>query len=157
MIDPQSILEQHSIDTLADTWSTLHWHLSKQSANSHLIFDQFISVGWHSVNYWLTVDQVLTKHQLGCWSSIGWGCPSRVPTDQHLTLGQLLTDCWSSVDQVSVGMLYWLRVSIKSTYRSTLDRRCLLCTWSQYSIILHFLWWYFLNKCLVFLCKHKQS
>jgi len=65
-INPQSILNWHSIDTLVDTRMTLHRHLGRQSVESGLIFDRLIWVGRHSANHQRTVDQV----SIECWPSI---------------------------------------------------------------------------------------
>ena len=86
---------------LINTQLTLHWHLSWHSINT--LSTSLLTVSWQSTNFW-------SMHM--SWS----------------TLSRLLTNCWSSVDQVStkyrsgcwlitdwdVDQGYRLRVSIES-------------------------------------------
>jgi len=71
-----SILNWLSINTLVDTWLTLHEHLAqqsvKQSVDIPLIFIWFIWLGRNSADYRQTVDQSSvdkgsTKYRSGCW------------------------------------------------------------------------------------------
>ena len=56
-----SILGRHSINTLVDTWLTLHQHLSHQSVENQLILVWCTRVAQHSAHYWPTVDWMSIK------------------------------------------------------------------------------------------------
>ena len=77
-------LNQHSIDTSVDTWSTLYQHLGQQSI---LIFDRYMPIIDHLlIKCPSSVDQVsirmLTKYRSGCRLSmdldVDWGYRSRL-------------------------------------------------------------------------------
>ena len=59
---------------------------------NHTIFDQCIRVGQHFAAYWLSVDWVSIKYQLGCRSRTNWD------TDQEYW--SRLNCCWWSVTNV---------------------------------------------------------
>ena len=93
-----------SVNTLADIQFTLHRHLSQQLTNfwlMHTCMGQS-TLGWLSTNCWSSVDWVLTKYWSGCW----------LRTNQSLN------------PRLSTQDVIW-------RYLSTLDRGCLLCTWSK--------------------------
>ena len=80
---PQLIHDQLSIDTSVDNQPTLHQHLSQMSVESQLIFDQFIRVGQHSANYWLSVNQVSIECQQSIDRDVDWVLIKSV--NRHLT------------------------------------------------------------------------
>ena len=63
---PWSTLNWYYIDTSANTQVTLHWHLTRWSVDSHLIFYWIVYGLVNTADYWLTVDQV----SIECWLSI---------------------------------------------------------------------------------------
>jgi len=65
-------VDQHSINTLVDNWSTINQHLHWQLLDDWLIFNWRIWVSWQSATItkcWSSVNQVSTEYQLECWSS----------------------------------------------------------------------------------------
>jgi len=62
LISPRSILDLQSIDTLVETWSTLHAQLGWQLAESRLSFNRFMS--------WLTLGQLICYWPNYCWSRV---------------------------------------------------------------------------------------
>ena len=65
-------VDQHSINTLVDTRSTIDQHLHWQLLDDWLIFNWCIRVSCQSATItkcWSSVNQVSTEYQLGCRSS----------------------------------------------------------------------------------------
>ena len=65
---PRSALDQHSIDTLVDTISTLR----NIMVDSRLRVNLFSIDSYESVNYWLTVDQVSIECQPNINLVVNW-------------------------------------------------------------------------------------
>jgi len=96
-VNPRSILEQHSINTLFDNWSTFNQHLGRQSVKSRLIFDQRIWVVRHLADYWPTVDRVLIECQSRCQLSVHQVCWLSIDppsTDRDVDTQWYHVCCW---------------------------------------------------------------